>query len=56
MSKLDMIEKEQMRMDLPPFKPGDTVKVYFKILEGEKERIQPFEGVVISLRGVNSFR
>lgn len=54
MSKLDMIEKEQMRMDLPPFKPGDTVKVYFKILEGEKERIQPFEGVVISLRGVNN--
>jgi large subunit ribosomal protein L19 len=44
---METIEKEQMRMDLPDFAVGDTVKVYFKIVEGEKERIQVFEGVVI---------
>ncbi len=40
-----------MRLDLPDFAAGDTVKVYVKIKEGEKERIQAFEGVVISKRG-----
>ena len=44
------IEKEQMRFDLPFFKPGDTVKVFVKIKEGEKERIQVFKGVVIRKR------
>ena len=39
-----------MRMDLPAFGPGDTVKVHVKIKEGEKERIQAFQGVVISKR------
>jgi len=47
MNHMETIEKEQMRMDLPGFAVGDTVKVYFKIVEGEKERIQVFEGVVI---------
>jgi large subunit ribosomal protein L19 len=47
MNHMETIEKEQMRMDLPDFAVGDTVKVYFKIVEGEKERIQVFEGVVI---------
>src|SRR4030066_559191 len=47
MNKIEMIEKEQMRTDLPDFKAGDTVKVHVKIVEGEKERIQPFEGVVV---------
>lgn len=51
---LDMIEKEQMRLDLPEFTPGDTIKVFFKIIEGEKERTQPFEGVVIAIRGENN--
>jgi len=51
MDKLEMLEKEQMRMDLPKFNPGDTVKVFFKILEGDKERVQPFEGIVISISG-----
>ena len=51
---LDMIEKEQMRLDLPEFTPGDTIKVFFKIIEGEKERTQPFEGVVIAIRGGNN--
>jgi large subunit ribosomal protein L19 len=47
MNSMETIEKEQMRMDLPDFTVGDTVKVHFKIVEGEKERIQVFEGVVI---------
>ena len=47
MNHMETIEKEQMRLDLPDFAVGDTVKVYFKIVEGEKERIQVFEGVVI---------
>jgi len=44
------IEKEQVRFDLPFFKSGDTVKVFVKIKEGEKERIQIFKGVVIRKR------
>ena len=44
---IEQIEKEQMRMDLPEFGTGDTVKVHVKIKEGEKERIQVFKGVVI---------
>lgn len=47
MNTLELIEKEQMRGDLPGFKSGDTVKVYVKIVEGQKERIQVFEGAVI---------
>lgn len=47
MNHMETIEKEQVRMDLPDFAVGDTVKVHFKIVEGEKERIQVFEGVVI---------
>jgi large subunit ribosomal protein L19 len=50
MNSMETIEKEQMRMDLPDFTAGDTVKVHFKIVEGEKERIQVFEGVVIRKR------
>ena len=50
MRALEQIEKEQMRMDLPDFRPGDTVKVHVKIKEGEKERIQVFEGTVIRKR------
>ena len=50
MNSMESINKEQMRMDLPNFNVGDTVKVHFKIVEGEKERIQVFEGVVIRKR------
>ncbi|HOI74353.1 MAG TPA: 50S ribosomal protein L19 [Syntrophales bacterium] len=50
MNVLDMIEKEQMRGDIPEFKSGDTVKVYVRIVEGQKQRIQAFEGVVIRKR------
>jgi large subunit ribosomal protein L19 len=47
MNLLEMVEREQLRTDLLDFKVGDTVKVHVKIIEGEKERIQPFEGVII---------
>jgi large subunit ribosomal protein L19 len=47
MNVVEMIEKEQMRSDIPGFKTGDTVKVYVRIIEGQKQRIQAFEGVVI---------
>ena len=50
MEKIQQIEKEQMRLDHPDFGPGDNVKVHVKIREGEKERIQVFQGVVISKR------
>jgi large subunit ribosomal protein L19 len=50
MNKIELLEREQMRMDLPNFIAGDTVKVHVKIKEGEKERIQAFQGVVISKR------
>jgi large subunit ribosomal protein L19 len=50
MDKIKQIERENLRLDLPNFGPGDTVKVNVKIQEGEKERIQAFQGVVISKR------
>ena len=45
------ITKAQLRSDLPSFRPGDTVKVHVKVVEGTRERIQLFEGVVIKRRG-----
>ena len=54
MEKIQQIEKEQMRLDHPDFGPGDNVKVHVKIREGEKERIQVFQGVVISKRKGNT--
>ena len=45
------ITKEQLKSDLPAFRPGDTVKVHVKVVEGTRERIQVFEGVVIKRRG-----
>ncbi len=48
---LDVLEKEQLRKDIPDFRPGDTLKVYCKIKEGEKERVQLFEGVCIARQG-----
>lgn len=47
MNIIDRLEREQMRMDVPAFRPGDTVRVHVKIREGEKERIQIFQGIVI---------
>jgi large subunit ribosomal protein L19 len=53
MNIMEVLEKEQMRVDIPDFKPGDTVRVHAKIKEGEKERIQVFQGVVIRKRKGN---
>ncbi len=51
MERIQMIEKEKMRLDLPEFGPGDTIKVHSRVLEEEKERIQIFQGTVIRKRG-----
>lgn len=50
------LESEQQRTDIPNFKPGDTVIVQIKVIEGERERLQAFEGIVIAIRnrGLNS--
>jgi len=51
-----MLNQEQLKTDLPKFAPGDTVVVQVKVVEGEKERLQAFEGVIISIknRGLHS--
>jgi large subunit ribosomal protein L19 len=51
MGILQEITQEQLRKDIPSFRPGDTLKVYVKVIEGSRERIQLFEGVVIKRRG-----
>ena len=51
MRTLDFIEKDTLRRDLPPFKVGDTVAVHVKVREGDKERIQVFQGLVIRRKG-----
>jgi large subunit ribosomal protein L19 len=51
MNTVDLIEKPQLRDDLPEFRPGDTVKVHVRVVEGGKERIQVFQGVVIRRQG-----
>jgi large subunit ribosomal protein L19 len=50
MDVIEALEREQMRLDIPDFRSGDTVKVHAKIKEGDKERIQVFQGVVIRKR------
>ena len=51
MQLVDQITKKQLRNDIPDFKPGDTLKVYVKIQEGDKTRTQLFEGVCIARKG-----
>ena len=51
MTIIDQIEKEQLRSDITPFNIGDTVRVSVKVKEGDKERIQAYEGVVIAKKG-----
>jgi len=51
MRTLDFIENETLRRDLPPFKVGDTVAVHVRVREGDKERIQVFQGIVIRRKG-----
>lgn len=47
MNIISVLEQEQLRDDIPAFRPGDTVKVHVKVVEGNRERVQVFEGVVI---------
>ena len=54
--KMALITATQMRDDLPEFGPGDTVNVHVRVIEGQKERIQQFQGTVISLRGSGASR
>ncbi len=51
MNIIDVLEKEQLRSDIPEFRSGDTVKVHVKVVEGSRERIQVFEGLVINRQG-----
>ncbi len=51
MEKLTLIEQTQTRDDLPEFQAGDTVNVHYRVREGDKERIQQYEGVVIGKKG-----
>ncbi len=50
MKTMDLVEQGTLRRDLPPFRSGDTVRVHVKVREGDKERIQVYEGVVIRRR------
>ena len=54
MRSLDFVDTPHARADLPPFRVGDTVRVHLKVREGDKERIQVFEGVVIRRRGAGA--
>lgn len=51
MNLLQLVAREQLRSDIPNFRPGDTVRVHVKVREGQRERIQVFEGLVIRRRG-----
>lgn len=51
MDLIDMIENEQLKKDIPNFKVGDTVRVYVKVVEGARERLQAFEGFVLKIQG-----
>ncbi|MDD3158862.1 50S ribosomal protein L19 [Anaeromusa sp.] len=51
MNLIEALEKEQLRTDIPDFKPGDTVRAHVKVVEGTRERVQVFEGVVIHRKG-----
>jgi large subunit ribosomal protein L19 len=56
MDLLRAIDREQMKEDLPEIRTGDTVRVHFRIVEGDRERTQVFEGVTIRMRGSQSNR
>ncbi len=51
MNIIEQLNQEQLRSDIPAFRPGDTVRVHVKVVEGTRERIQAFEGVVIKRQG-----
>jgi len=51
MDKMKLVEATQMKTSVPELEPGDTVNVHVRVVEGEKERVQQFQGEVISIRG-----
>ena len=51
MNTIDVVERPHLRDDVPDFRPGDTVRVHVRVVEGERERVQIFEGIVIRRRG-----
>ena len=51
MNIIETLEKEQLRKDIPTFRPGDTVRLSVRVIEGTRERVQAYEGVVISRSG-----
>ncbi|MBW7886866.1 MAG: 50S ribosomal protein L19 [Bacteroidetes bacterium] len=51
MDKIKIVEARQYKKDIPDFKPGDTLNVHVRVVEGDKERIQQFQGIVIGKRG-----
>jgi large subunit ribosomal protein L19 len=53
-SVIDELERMQLREDIPVFSPGDTVKVHFRVIEGQRQRVQVFEGIVIRRQGSTS--
>lgn len=56
MKRLEALAVSEKRTDLPDFKSGDTVKVHVRVVEGEKERVQVFEGIVIGIKGAGNSR
>ena len=51
---LNLVEATQFRDDIPEFQPGDTINVHVRVIEGDKERIQQYEGVVIAMQGAGA--
>lgn len=51
MDVIRLVDAQQMKTEVPEFRPGDTVRVAFKVVEGGRERVQPFEGTVIKRKG-----
>ncbi len=54
MNTLDALDAEQLRSDIPAFRPGDTLKVHVKVIEGSRSRVQVFQGVVIRRHGAGA--
>ena len=51
MNKIDLLEQSLMKTDIPAFHPGDILNVHVRVVEGDKERIQDYQGIVIAIRG-----
>ncbi len=51
MNKIQMIEQSMMKDDVLDFQPGDTINVHYRVVEGSKERIQEYKGIVIAMKG-----